>query len=108
MVVCEALTFLLDNIYVKVGNNGLISQIYPLGLQLNKVNSPETEALFFGYALSILYGFISSKIYDKRDDFDFEIVNFPYLDGVFLVDHPTVFIYRNNFGSPECLVMLLT
>ena len=23
----------------------------------------------------------SSKIYDKRDDFDFEIVNFPFLDG---------------------------
>ena len=25
--------------------------------------------------------FISYKFYDKRDDFDFEIVNFPYLDG---------------------------
>ena len=22
-----------------------------------------------------------TKIYDKRDDFDFEIVNFPFLDG---------------------------
>ena len=22
-----------------------------------------------------------TKFYDKRDDFDFEIVNFPYLDG---------------------------
>ena len=26
-------------------------------------------------------GFVSSKIYDKRDDFDFDIVNFPFLDG---------------------------
>ena len=25
-------------------------------------------------------GFFSSKIYDKRDDFDFDIVNFPFLD----------------------------
>ena len=24
---------------------------------------------------------VSTKIYDKRDDFDFEIVNFPFLDG---------------------------
>ena len=24
-------------------------------------------------------GFVSSKIYDKRDDFDFDIVNFPFL-----------------------------
>ena len=30
--------------------------------------------------MSILDGFISCKIYDKRDDFDFEIVNFSYLD----------------------------
>ena len=26
-------------------------------------------------------GFVSSKIFDKRDDFDFDIVNFPFLDG---------------------------
>ena len=31
--------------------------------------------------LSIPNGIISSKIYDKRDDFNFEIVNFPFLDG---------------------------
>ena len=31
--------------------------------------------------LSISYGFVSSKVYDKRDDFDFDIVNFPFLDG---------------------------
>ena len=26
-------------------------------------------------------GFVSSKIYDKRDDFGFDIVNLPVLDG---------------------------
>ena len=31
--------------------------------------------------LSISNGYVSSKIYDKRDDFDFDIVNFPFLDG---------------------------
>ena len=31
--------------------------------------------------LSISNGFVSSKIYDKREDFDFDIVNFPFLDG---------------------------
>ena len=31
--------------------------------------------------MSISNGFVSSKIYDKRDDFDFDIVNFPFLDG---------------------------
>ena len=31
--------------------------------------------------LSTSNGFVSSKIYDKRDDFDFDIVNFPFWDG---------------------------
>ena len=31
--------------------------------------------------LSIVDGFVSCKIYNKRGDFDFEIVNFPFLDG---------------------------
>ena len=30
---------------------------------------------------SISNDIVSIKIYDKRDDFDFEIVNFPFLDG---------------------------
>ena len=40
-----------------------------------------TEAPFLDLHLSISNGFVSSKIYDKRDDFDFDIVNFPFLDG---------------------------
>ena len=31
--------------------------------------------------LFITNSIVSSKIYDKRDDFNFEIVNFPFLDG---------------------------
>ena len=31
--------------------------------------------------LSISNDIVSTKIYDKRDDFDIEIVNFPFLDG---------------------------
>ena len=34
----------------------------------------------FGH-LSVANGFVSSNIYDKRDDLDFDIVNFPFLDG---------------------------
>ena len=31
--------------------------------------------------LCICNGTVSTKIYDKRDDFDFDIVNFPFIDG---------------------------
>ena len=36
---------------------------------------------FLVLRLSVSDRIISCKIYDKRDDFDFEIVNFPYMDG---------------------------
>ena len=60
---------------------GLIGQIYPPELQLNKANFSDTEAAFLDLHLSIVDGFVSCKIYDKRNDFDFEIVSFPFLDG---------------------------
>ena len=53
----------------------------PPELQLNKANTSDTEAPFLDLHLSISNGFVSSKIYDKPDDFDFYIVNFPFLDG---------------------------
>ena len=50
-------------------------------LHFNKANSSDTEAPFFDWNLSITNDIVSSKIYDKRDDFNFEILIFPYLDG---------------------------
>ena len=59
----------------------MVNRIYPHELQLDKANSSDTEAPFIDLHLSISNGFVSSKINDKRDDFDFDIVNFPFLDG---------------------------
>ena len=67
----------IDNPYFEQ----MVGQIYPTELQLNKANSSDTEAPFLDLNLSITNGIVSSKIYDKRDDFNFEIVNFPFLDG---------------------------
>ena len=63
--------------------------IFPLELQLNKANDSDTEARFLELHLSIPNGFVSSKIYDTRDDFDFDRVNFPFLDGD--VSHSTFY-----------------
>ena len=57
----------------------MVNQIYPPEMQLNKANTLDTEAPFLDLHLSISNGFVSSKIYDKRDDFDFDIINFPFL-----------------------------
>ena len=60
----------IDNPYFEQ----MVGQIYPTELQLNKANSSDTEAPFLDLNLSITNGMVSSKIYDKRDDFNFEIV----------------------------------
>ena len=59
----------------------MVNRIYPPELRLNKTNTADAEAPFLDLHLSISNGFVSSKIYDKRDDCDFDIVNFPFLDG---------------------------
>ena len=59
----------------------MVNKIYPPELQLNKANTSDTKAPFLNLHLSISNGFVSSKIYDKRDDFDFDKVNFPLFDG---------------------------
>ena len=67
----------IDNPYFEQ----MVGQIYPTELQLNKAYSSDTEAPFLDLNLSITNGIVSSKICDKRDYFNFEIVNFPFLDG---------------------------
>ena len=59
----------------------MVDQIYPTERQLNKTNSSDSEAPFLDLNLSTTNGIVSSKIYDKRDNSNFEIVNFPFLDG---------------------------
>ena len=71
----------LDDL-LNIDNNffdSMVNRIYPSELQLNKANVSDAEASFLD--LSILDGLVKTKIYDKRGDFDFDIVIFPFLDG---------------------------
>ena len=64
----------INNVYF----DNMVSQIYPSELQINKANTSDTEASFFDLHLSISSDIVSTKIYDKRDDFDFEIAKFHF------------------------------
>ena len=66
----------IDNIYF----DQMVDRIYPTELQLNRTNSSDTEAPFLDLNLCISNGTVSTKIYDKRDDFDFDIqlISFPF------------------------------
>ena len=50
----------------------------------------------------------STKIYDKRDDFDFELVYFPFYMVMFLAIHHMESIYLNSFVLLEDIAMLQT
>ena len=52
----------------------MINQLYPHELQLNKANTSDTEVPFLDLHLSVSNGLFSSKHYDTRDYFDFDIV----------------------------------
>ena len=67
----------INNVYF----DNMVSQIYPSELQLNKANTSDTKTAFLDLHLSISNDIVLTKIYDKSDDFGFEIVNFSFLDG---------------------------
>ena len=60
---------------------GVVDRICPPGLRLGRAGTSDAKAPFLYLHLSISNGFVSSKIYDGRDDFDFDVVGFPFLDG---------------------------
>ena len=92
----------IDNIHFE----HMVHRIYPAELQLNKVKAFDTEAAFSDLNLSIHNDIVSTKIYDKRDDYNFDIVNFPFLDGD-VPQRPSYGVY-SLFALLEHLRMLLT
>ena len=55
--------------------------IYPTELQLNKANTSDKETSFLDLNIKVIGNDVHTCVYDKRDDFGFPIVNFPWLSG---------------------------
>ena len=53
----------------------MVNHIDPSEFQLNN------DASFFGFTFIYIEWFVKTKIYDDRDDFDFDIVNLSFLNG---------------------------
>ena len=75
---------LLDNLRIKLTIFTLTKwrTVYTL-LNSNSIKPilPIPKHLSLDVILCISNGTVSTKMYDKRDDFDFDIVKFPFLDG---------------------------
>ena len=65
------------------------------------------ESSFLDLHLSISDSFVKTKIYDKRDNFDFDII-FRFKMMMFLIRHLMVFIFLNLFVLLDCPVRLMT
>ena len=65
----------INNVYFEK----MVSQLYPLELQLNNANTSDNEAAVLDLHLSNSNDDVSTKVYDERGDFDFEIVNIPMM-----------------------------
>ena len=59
----------------------MVSRIYPSEIQSNKANVSDTETSFLDLHLSRSDCFVKTEIHDTRDDFGFDILKFPFLDG---------------------------
>ena len=57
------------------------SDIYPNELILNKENESNNRATFLDIDIVITDKIFSTRLYDKRNDSSFQIVNFPFLCG---------------------------
>ena len=57
-----------------------IPLIYPPELEIKETTDTASSASFLDLYLEFdIHSHLSTRIYDKRDDFDFEIINFPHL-----------------------------
>jgi hypothetical protein len=56
-------------------------QIYPPGLDLQKINQNDRQADVMDLSIAVVNKQFVYKLYDKRHDFPFNIVTFPHLDG---------------------------
>ena len=76
----------IDNLYFE----GIVNKIYPPELQLNKANTSDTEVPFWINISLFQMDSFPPKFMINAISFNFDIVNFPFLDG----DVP----YRPSYG----------
>ena len=57
-----------------------IGQIYPPELELKKTTESHDSCSYLDLNINVLNGKFCTDLYDKRDAFNFSIVNFPHMD----------------------------
>ena len=56
-----------------------LPKIYPPELEIKKENASPSSASYLDYLMSTQNGQFTTSLYDKRDSFGFDIVNYPFV-----------------------------
>jgi hypothetical protein len=79
-----------------------VDSIYPNELEMKDTTESSTSASYLDVLLKLdTNGKITTQLYDKLDDFNFSIVNFPYLCSNSPASLHMVYIYRSLFDMQE-------
>ena len=70
---------------ISFNDHGLLQdslcEIYPLVMIVNNTNISACKSNFLDMTISIYQGKFYFSLYDKRNDYDFDVISFPFLDG---------------------------
>ena len=70
-----------------------IPNIYPSELTLKKTSESDTKLSYLDISISICSSKYVTEVYDKRDAFNFNIVNSPYIMSSNIPANPTYGVY---------------
>ena len=70
---------------ISFNDHGLLQdslcEIYPPVMIVNNTNISACKSNFLDMTISIYQGKFYFSLYDKRNDYDFDVISFPFLDG---------------------------
>ena len=95
LAACFNFTFRYIDDVLSLNNDSFhrhLHAIYPPELEIKETTETSSSASYLDLLLSVSNGILSTRLYDKRDDFDFRIVNFPFISSNIL-ESPAYGVY---------------
>ena len=82
LAACFNFTFRYIDDVLSINNDAFhhhLYAIYPSELEIKETTDSSTSTSYLDLLLSVSNGLLSTKLYAKRDDFDFRTVKFPFI-----------------------------
>ena len=76
-----------------------LDKIYPAELSITKETNSDKEASYLDLLITVKDAQFHTKLYDKRDDFNFKIVNYPYPVASNIPEKPAYGVYASRIIS---------